>query len=137
MNPQVPPYASTELESGNSRFSNDALHIICCSALCTASFSPKTLQALFLNALPAGPLSLIYRPTLTHNPGLASVTVAEIRDVFLSMRNCRHPIYIWWAASGDRFEDWRQIDPVVQPLLAGGLELLYARDTTTPHVSWN
>lgn len=113
------PKASINYPIGNSRFSNDALHIICCSALCS-EFTPEHIQSLFLNEMPSGELSRAYRPVLTHNLNLAKVKASEIVDVLWAMEKNQDPVYVWWKELNPSAYQ-QKIHETLQPLIAGGL----------------
>lgn len=110
-------------QCGSTRFSYEALHLICCCALYTGH-TPEQIQALFQGQL------CIYHPPLTINPDLFNVSAAEIRACFWELSDGNHDVYSQWLDL-DAAVNHMLIYSTVRPLVAA--ELWYTvQDTREP-----
>lgn len=109
---------------GTRRFSDDALHFICCCAL--FSTYDSNLVARFLrgdldknHSISLENHALSNKPPITQNPDLRGVEGSEVRGCFFQMLDNNHEIYQQWSHTNPEITV-ATVNEMVQPLKDAG-----------------
>lgn len=109
---------------GTRRFSNNALHFICCCALFSTYDSDEVARFLRGDFNKASSSSLEYdalsnKPPITQNSDLRDVEGPEVRGCFFQMLDDNHGIYQQWSHTDPKITV-AMVNEMVQPLKDAG-----------------